>query len=824
MKNRVLRSLGALLLVVILALMPMTTVLAASVDVRQSPDELIAQAQAPITRGEFAMLIESIFAFEVPENAENFLDVPANHPYAAEILAVRAAGYMVGNSTGNFFPDRVISGPEAAAMLGNMLSFDGSLVPQVSLSIPTWAIASASVLIDLTMVEADLIERQSLTVGEALEFINAIAIARLIPEGTPYALVQTNPRDNFFSYINRQFLATGLFNPGEIIASSFGNTELEVRQQQQVILTEILANTNHAVGSDGWRIQELYTLFMDEYARVASISRLQPYFDAINAAESIDELLEVARRYATYFNLMPYYSLSFIRDARVDATQWAAIVSAAPLGLGSRDFYADDESLAGIHAAYIAYIAALLAYIGETENLEERALAVFQIEQARATRMRPMEYLVNPQTTFVETTWDIVMDATSTTRSLEFNEDFLRLAQGMNVYSPDLEYIRFIESLYVEENLEVLRDAALLEALLPFLPVLGDDAQALSAGLHEAIFGAVGGEGMTLEERAQQFVTSMMWRTFSRMYYQRFSSQEIKDDVSEMVEEIRDTMRERIANLTWMSEETIATAIEKLDAVQAFVAFPDEPIAEIAFEIQSHADGGCLVEMMLQLAELNQELSLETLSGPANVNLWESMPTSIVNAFYSGMDNAIFIPAGILNYPFYDPNATREQNLGAIGAVIAHEFTHAFDPGGSQFDKDGTLRNWWTEDDFLAFNALNTQMVETISAIEFVGINLNGAFSAGEAIADLGAMAAVLDVVAAMPDGDLSLAMESWARMWAARMSPEVATFIIFNSPHLPMKLRVNFILAQLDEFYEVFGIVEGDGMYIPAEQRLSIW
>ena len=309
------------------------------------------------------------------------------------------------------------------------------------------------------------------------------------------------------------------------------------------------------------------------------------------------------------------------------------------------------------------------------------------------------------------------------------------------------------------------------------------------------------------------------------MYYQRFSSQAIKDDVSEMVEDIRDVIRERIAGLTWMSDATKVTAIEKLDAVRSFVAFPDRPIEEIAFEVRAQADGGCLIDMIFSLAEVSMEQSIETLRGPVDINLWEMIPVNIVNAFYAGMENAIFIPAGILNYPFYDPNASYEQNLGGIGAVIAHEFIHAFDINGSQYDKNGALRNWWTDDDLAAFHAMTAEMAETLSAIEFIdGVHLNGAFSAGETIADLGAMATIMNVVANMPDGDPALALESWAKIWAARVSPEVATWQIFISPHLPMKMRVNFILAQLDELYEVYGIVAGDGMYIPEAERFSIW
>ncbi|MCL2227636.1 MAG: M13 family metallopeptidase [Oscillospiraceae bacterium] len=825
MKLKIRRNLGAILLAVVLLVTPLTTVFAVATDESAVGAEQIAQLDSLVTRGRFAMMLSEAFMLEAAPGTENFFDVPDDHPYASGILSARAHGYMVGNSMGYFFPDSVISGAEAAVLLNNMIGFDGSRVtPVQDLAIPDWAVASASVLLDLTMLSAALIELPQLTMADAAQVLGAAAVALMIPQGTPYALVQAELRDNFFSYINRQFLATGTFNPGDMIASPLSDIGLLVRQQQQVILQEILENPNHARGSDEWRIRELYNMFLDNETRTASISKLEPFFDTVRAAESIDELLEVARRYSDLFALQPFYALSFVRDARVDATQWAAIIVPGSLDLGAREFYVDDESLAGIHAAYKGFLAALLSYIGETENLEERAAAIFAIEQSRAALIPPSEAMVDPQAIFVETTWEEVKEATSVTQSLSFQEELFELALGMNVYSPAMDYIRFIESLYVEENLQALRDVALIRVLSTFMHVLGDEVSALGETLHAAMFGEVGGDRLSLEERSQQFVTSMMWRTFSRMYYQRFSSEEIKRDVTEMIEDIRAMMRGMIGTLTWMSPETQATAVEKLDAVRAFVAFPDTPVEEIAFQIRAQAEGGCLIELTIDLASLNQELSIEMLRGPANVDIWTSIPTSTVNAFYSGMDNAIIIPAGILQYPVFSPDAPRERNLGGIGAIIAHEFTHAFDPMGSQFDKDGTLTNWWADEDFAAFNELTDNVAEILDAISFGGVNLNGAFSAGETIADLGAMEAVLAVAAGIPGADLSLVMESWARIWAARMSPEVATFMIFNSPHLPMKLRANFILAQLNEFYEVFGIVEGDGMYIPEGRRLSFW
>ena len=822
--TKTIKYLSAVLLAVILLVTSPMAVMATVAEAQQAPAVAVQQSD-PVTRGQFAALISDAFQLPPAEGYPSFPDVPADHPFAAAIMNVNAFGFMVGSSTGNFYPDSIISGAEAAVLINNIIGFDGSRVPQATgLSIPEWAVPAASVLLDLTMVDARLIERPELNLGEAVQLIGAVALALVIAPGTPYALQQVDLRDNFFSYVNRQFLATGVMHPGSIAAGSFNDVAMLVRTQQETILSEILNNPNLAPDSDEWRIRELFNMFLDNETRIASMSMLEPYFDAIRNAGSIDELLGVARRYSAYLNLMPFYSMGFTRDVRVDATQWAAFIMAAPLSMGSRDLYINDPSLAVLHTAYIDLTATMLMHIGETENLEERAAAVFAIEQARAARMLPAEAYADIQALYTTVTWDEVMQASSVTQSLTFDEELFARAQVLNVYSPYLDYITFINSLYVEENLQALKDAALLNIFMTLLPVLDDEFSGLTNELMSIMFGQPMGGGMTIVDRAQQFVTSVMWRTFSRAYYQRFSSPELKRDVTEMTEDIRAVMRDMINDIPWMTYETRATSIEKLDAVTAFIAFPDEPVHELAFQIRPQSEGGNLIEFMESMARLNNEMWLDLLDGPANISLWEGMPTSTVNAGYSPMENAIIIPAGILQYPFYCITSTREQNLGAIGAVIAHEFVHAFDPMGSQFDKYGTMTNWWTETDVAAFAERNARVISILNSIEFAGMNLNGALNVNEAVTDLGAMEVAMTVASRMPDADVALVLEAWAIMWQSRMTPEVAHFMMMNAPHLPAKLRVNFILAQLDEFREVFGIVEGDGMYIPEEYRISFW
>jgi len=810
--KRVTKKLCALLLTVILLAAPLMNVAA-------------SQGDEFVTRGQFASLVAEAFQLPLADSEPAFYDVPADHPFASAIASVNAFKFMVGNSSGYFFPDAILSGAEAAVWLNNMIGFDGSLVSQASLPIPAWAVPSASVLLDLTMVDAQLIGRSQLTLNDATQFISAAALALMIAPGTPYALQQARMQDNFFAYMNRQFLATAPMPPGAIMAWSFGDVSTKVIAQQEIILSEILNNPNLEVGSDEWRIRELYNMFLDNETRTASISMLEPYFDLIRNIESMDELLEVARAYSAYVNLVPFYSMGFARDTRNDATQWAAFITAAPLSFGNRDLYVNDPTLAPLHAAYIDLTATLLTLAGETENVQERAEAIFALEQERAANMLPQEAWADfQQSRYVTVTWDEVLEATSVTGALSFNEPLFERALEMTVYSAVVDYLAFIDSLFVEENLQVLKDYALVMFLMSYVSILDDEFSGLTDALMSVMFGQPMGGDLTIEDRGQQFVTSVMWRTFSRAYYQRFSSQEVKQDVIDMSEDIRAVMRDMITDIPWMTYETRLASIEKLDAVTLFIAFPDEPVYEMAFDIRPQSEGGNLIEFMQSMARLNDEMWVELLDGPANISMWEQVPTSTVNAFYSPWENAITIPAGILQYPFYCVTNTREQNLGAIGAVIAHEFVHAFDPMGSEFDKYGTMTMWWTQEDVDAFDERMARVIAILNSIEFAGMNLIGALNVNEAVTDLGAMEVAMTVVAGMEDANPAQVMESWAKIWASRMTPEVAIFMMMNAPHLPAMLRANFILSQLDEFYEVFGVVAGDGMYIPVEERISFW
>lgn len=208
---------------------------------------------------------------------------------------------------------------------------------------------------------------------------------------------------------------------------------------------------------------------------------------------------------------------------------------------------------------------------------------------------------------------------------------------------------------------------------------------------------------------------------------------------------------------------------------------------------------------------------------PVNKDEWLMLPQT-VNAYYDTTTNSIVLPAGILQPPFYNPNASYEANLGGVGRIIAHEITHAFDNVGSQFDQDGNLEDWWSAEDFQAFNEACQAFVDAYNQIEVQpGFYVDGARTLSENIADMGAMACILDLAGA-DNPNLGDLFESYAISWRSKSTDAYAQMKLATDDHAPDKVRTNFVLSNFKAFLDYYGIEEGDPMYRAPEDRLSLW
>ena len=306
------------------------------------------------------------------------------------------------------------------------------------------------------------------------------------------------------------------------------------------------------------------------------------------------------------------------------------------------------------------------------------------------------------------------------------------------------------------------------------------------------------------------------------VYTKYYYDDEISYKVAEMILNIGDAYLERFQNNTWMAEETKANAIKKLENMLAIVGYPDNYTFP---EITPISEGGSLFSNTLSIKRhaVSELIRQNEDKGFIRTNMF--MPPDEVNACYIPSLNIMNIPAGILNPPFYDKNASYAANLGSIGMIIAHEIGHAFDKEGAMYDENGCLNNWWTEKDAAEFEKIQEEFVEYYNQFEVVdGVVQDANVTITENMADIAAMQIIMDII-----GDDKQAqkecLEAYAHMWAQLGTVSYLTdSTLLSDVHASNVVRVNAVVATLDQFYEIYGIEEGDAMYIAPENRLKLW
>lgn len=262
--------------------------------------------------------------------------------------------------------------------------------------------------------------------------------------------------------------------------------------------------------------------------------------------------------------------------------------------------------------------------------------------------------------------------------------------------------------------------------------------------------------------------------------------------------------------------------LKRLDHITLKIGYPDK-ISDVYNDIQVSANKS-LYENISAANKTWVQYSFNELYKPVDRTLWgPDAPANLINAFYDPTKNDITFPAAILQKPFYSSDNTLSENLGGIGAVIAHEITHAFDPNGSKFDEFGNIRNWWSEEDYNKFTELSQAEIELFDGIICGGLKTNGKLTVGENVADLGGLTVAVET-AKKENGNLQELFQAWAKIWRGKMMPQFRKSIIAYDSHAPSELRSNVPAQCIDDFYQTFNIQPTDGMWLDPEKRVHIW
>ncbi|MBQ6554512.1 MAG: M13 family metallopeptidase, partial [Firmicutes bacterium] len=274
-------------------------------------------------------------------------------------------------------------------------------------------------------------------------------------------------------------------------------------------------------------------------------------------------------------------------------------------------------------------------------------------------------------------------------------------------------------------------------------------------------------------------------------------------------------------NNTWMSPATKTMAINKLNKMKVKIGYGeiDDYLADAKL-----SEDKTLFENYIEISRATHKWIVENIDKPVNKNTW-SMAAYDANACYLPTTNEIVLPAGILKAPFYSSTASYEENMGGIGFIVAHEISHAFDNNGAIYDENGDYKNWWTEDDRRRFAEKCSDIAAMFDGVESAsGIPTNGRLTVGEAIADIGGLSCVTEILRESGNADMEKFYTSYAKIWETVIPREYLEMASLTDEHPANNVRVNMALANLEDFVNTFGIKEGDGMYIPADERVGLW
>lgn len=377
----------------------------------------------------------------------------------------------------------------------------------------------------------------------------------------------------------------------------------------------------------------------------------------------------------------------------------------------------------------------------------------------------------------------------------------------------------FAKDYFSENNWPALQAYLIYGAANQWTSYLTDDIRVLAGAYRRALSGTP--EAMNQEKAAYYLAQAPYSQSLGLWYAAEKFSKEAKADVEAKVATMIEVYKERLTKNDWLAPATIEQALVKLNAITAHIGYPEKLPATYVEKVID--EDKSLLENAQKLAQISIRHSWSKWNQPVDTEIWH-MSAHDVNAYYSPQQNQIVFPAAILQEPFYSLEQSSSANYGGIGAVIAHEISHAFDTNGASFDEHGSLRNWWTEADYQAFTQRTDQVVAQFDGLDSYGAKVNGKLTVSENVADLGGLAASLEAAKREETFSAEDYFTNFAKIWRLKARPEYMQMLASVDVHAPGHLRTNVQLPNFAEFHDTFGVTETDGMWRAETDRIVIW
>ena len=623
-------------------------------------------------------------------------------------------------------------------------------------------------------------------------------------------------QDDLFEAVNAEWLA---------------KTEIPSDRPRIAAFDELVISNEQTLMHDFATIHEFDEPVMTEFAKFYKkagdfIERFEfgtepvkPELEKISAISDFETLTSKFADLILNSQVPVPFGLSVDTDMK-DAVHYAMTFSGAGLILPDTTYYADEHPRkAELPDFYRTNTVEILREFGfSAEAAQQQVENTVKFDAILAQYVNTSEEwakyaeLYNPV---------VISDFTSHIKSIPFAQIIEaligKLPEKIVVY--EKRFYENFDQIVNVANFELIKSWMLVKLLRGSTQYLSDDMRILGSDFSRKLSGT--SEARSQEKHAFDLATGQFSQAVGLYYGHKYFGEAAKADVKRMTSEMIKVYQERLDKNTWLSRATIDKAIKKLDAMTVFIGFPDK-LPEIYQQFTVSHDS--LYSNIARFDVARSHKHYDKFNEDVDKTEWH-MPAHMVNAYFSPDSNTIVFPAAILQKPFYSATEqTPSQNYGGIGAVIAHEISHAFDNNGALFDEFGNMNNWWTDQDFKAFEAKQELMIAEFDGLEIAGGKVNGKLVVSENIADAGGLTAAMTAALREPDADLKAFFTQWGEIWRLKASEEYQQMLLSMDVHAPGKLRANVQASNLDEFFATFDIQEGDGMWRAEAERVKIW
>ncbi|MCC6370188.1 MAG: M13 family metallopeptidase [Bacteroidia bacterium] len=656
--------------------------------------------------------------------------------------------------------------------------------------------------------------------------ISLISISQTPGINLSYIDSAFSPRQDFYNFCNGKWQKKFVLPESDARYASFNEINENNLKKIKLILDAAAKNKMAKSGSDAQRLRDFYNTAMDSSrADALGYSPIYDQLRRIDSVKTIEQMMELKSEF-DYIGVNLFFAGGVSPDLKNSKRNRYGI-SQAGLGLGDRDYYYNPKH-EKIREEYKKYLENLFTLIGTAPYLAaEFANDVFEFEKLLANKaltreqMRDVEKQYNIYTIKGLNELAPVVKWDSYFKSKKINVDSVNVAT--------VDFMNAMSKLVSGEIISKLKVYAKAQLIMEAAPYLSQKFDFIHFSFRGKIMS--GAKKMKPRwQKVQSVMNSCIGDIVSKEFVKQHFTPDAKVKVNKLIDNLVLAYRERIAGRDWMSEETKKAANRKLDLLIRKVGYPDKWKDYTGMIIGTDSYWGNLCRAN---TFLNQD-NLNDLKKPVDRNKWQMTPVT-VNAYYDPTTNEITFPAAILQPPFFDPKAEDAANYGTMGSIIGHELTHGFDDQGAQFDADGNMKMWWTDNDYKNFKEKTGLIVKQFDEyVALDSLHVNGNMTQGENIADLGGLTMAYNAYKKSLNGSASKIIGgftgeqrffiAWAQGWKSVTRNEELKRLLTIDYHSPAYFRAFAPLCNMKAFYEAFGVKEGDKMYRPDASRVEIW